>query len=76
MDDYKDIVINLRDGTIVTWDKDDYEDYSFEGSVFVVKKNHGEWVGIYNMRDVISVEVGFPPNAKNDDNDKQESWFL
>ena len=58
------IVITLRDGTIVIWSEDEYDDYSYEGNVFVVKRNHGEWVGIYNMTDVISVEVGFSANEE------------
>lgn len=56
------IVIALRDGTIVIWSADEYDDYSYEGAVFVVKRNHGQWVGIYNMNDVISIEVGFSAN--------------
>lgn len=58
----KDIVITLKNGTQIIWSEDKYDDYSYEGSVFVVKKNHGEWVGIYNMGHVVSVEVGFSGN--------------
>lgn len=65
----KDIVITLRDGTIITWTEEEYEDYSYEGSVFVVKRNNGEWVGIYNMSHVVSVEVGFSANEEIEDED-------
>lgn len=53
----KDIIITLKDKTQIIWDKDEYDDYSYEGPIFVVKKDQ-EWVGIYNMDRVISVEVG------------------
>ena len=39
-----------------TWEAGQWGDYSYEGKVFVVKKD-GEWVGIYNMDSVISVVV-------------------
>lgn len=59
----KDIVITLRDGDIIIWSENEYDDYSYEGSVFVVIRNN-EWVGIYNMKDVVSVEVGFSANKE------------
>lgn len=59
----KNIVIIFQDKSIVIWDEQEYDDYSYEGPVFVVKRN-GEWIGIYNMSHVISVEVGFSGNEE------------
>lgn len=59
----KDIVITLRDGDIIIWSENEYDDYSYEGTVFVVIRDN-EWVGIYNMRSVVSVEVGFSGNEE------------
>lgn len=58
-----DIVITLQDGSCVIWGENEYDDYTYEGSVFVVIRE-GEWVGIYNMKHVVSVEIGFSENEE------------
>ena len=47
------LVIVLTNGRKVVWTPTEYDDYSYDGKAFIVKKN-GEWVGIYNFDSVIS----------------------
>lgn len=58
MDNYKIIEIAFKDGQSAVWeaDKNEWDDYSYDGSVFIIKKN-GVWVGIYNMDCVRSIVV-------------------
>ncbi len=46
--------ITLKNGHVVVWDADkgEWDDYSYDGSAFIVKKD-GDYVGIYNMDSVI-----------------------
>lgn len=50
------IVIKFKDRSTVVWKENSWDDYCYEGSVFVVKKD-GAWIGIYNMCNIISIEV-------------------
>lgn len=36
--------------------KEEWDDYAYDGKLFVIKKDH-EWVGLYNMDSVISVVI-------------------
>lgn len=58
MKQYNTIEISLKDGHAAVWEanKDEWDDYSYTGSAFIVKKN-GAWVGIYNMDCVHSIIV-------------------
>ena len=58
MEKYKTIEVAFKNGHSATWDaeKGEWDDYSYDGKVFISKKN-GSWVGIYNMDSVISVVV-------------------
>ena len=58
MENYETINVTLKAGYTAEWEasKGEWDDYYYDGTVFVVKKN-GAWVGIYNMDNVISVVV-------------------
>ena len=52
----RNIVIVLTNGKTVEWESEEYTDYIYDGKCFIVV--HGcEWVGIYNIDHVISVET-------------------
>ena len=50
------IIINKVNNEVVIWEPERWDDYSYEGAVFVIKKD-GAWIGIYNMNFVQSIEV-------------------
>jgi hypothetical protein len=58
MKNYNIIEITLANGHTATWeaDKGEWDDYAYDGKVFIVKKD-GSWVGLYNMDHVICVVV-------------------
>lgn len=58
MEKYKTIEVSFKSGHTAVWDSDqgDWDDYAYDGKVFIVKKN-GAWVGIYNMDCVLSVVI-------------------
>lgn len=55
---YNTVEVTLKDGQSAIWEaeKGDWDDYSYDGKVFIIKKD-GAWVGIYNIDSVISVVV-------------------
>lgn len=50
------IEITFRSGETVTYDKDDWDDYAYDGKAVIVK-NKGAWVGIYNFDHVFCAEL-------------------
>ncbi len=52
------IKITFKNGhhNIVTWNKDTYTDYKYDGKCFIIIKNE-QWVGIYNMDSITSVVI-------------------
>lgn len=53
------IEIMFKNGETVTWDGGDgrkWDDYSYDGSAFIVKRD-GSWVGIYNFDIIASIYV-------------------
>ena len=56
MDNYEKIEITFKSGETITYDKDKWDDYAFDGKAVIVKKN-GAWVGIYNFDNVFCVEL-------------------
>lgn len=58
MNNYNVIEITFNNGPSAIWEanKGEWDDYSYDGMSFVIKKD-GAWVGIYNMNHVISVVV-------------------
>ncbi len=50
------IIIKFYSRDQVIWNKGAWDDYSYEGPIFVVKKD-GRWIGIYNMDAVMAIEV-------------------
>ena len=48
--------ITLSNGAFIQWNKDQFTDYMYDGKCFIVIKG-SQWVGIYNMNFVRSVEV-------------------
>lgn len=53
---YTDIEITFKSGDTITYGKDEWDDYSYDGTSVCVKKD-GAWVGIYNFDHVFSVEL-------------------
>ena len=47
--------ITMKNGNIITYDADSYTDYSYQGAVFVVMKDH-QWIGIYSMDMIAFIE--------------------
>lgn len=58
MDSHNIIEITFKNGHSAVWqaDKNEWDDYVYDGSVFIIKKD-GAWVGIYNIDHIISVIV-------------------
>jgi hypothetical protein len=56
MDIFEKIEITFKSGETITYDKDKWDDYAFNGKAVIVKKN-GAWIGIYNFDDVFCVEL-------------------
>ena len=58
MKNHNTIEVTLANRHTATWeaDKGEWDDYSYDGKVFIIKKD-GEWVGFYNMDHVICVVV-------------------
>lgn len=56
MDNYEKIEITFKSGETITYDKDKWDDYAFDGKAVIVKKN-STWIGIYNFDDVFCVEL-------------------
>ena len=58
MKEYNIIEVTFNNGHSAVWeaDKGEWDDYAYDGTVFIIKKG-GAWVGIYNMSHVISVVV-------------------
>lgn len=48
--------ITFKNGNVAKWKKKEYTDYKYDGKCFIVIKNE-QWVGIYNMDNIISVVV-------------------
>lgn len=52
------ITITDINGEITIWYPGEWEDYQYNGDVFVIKNDIGEWIGIYNMKYVNNIVVG------------------
>lgn len=50
------IKITMRNGKKVEWGQEKYSDYKYDGKFFIIIKN-GEWIGFYNLNDVISIVI-------------------
>lgn len=50
------ILIIFKNGNSAIWKQDEWDDYSYDGKAFIVKKD-SDWVGIYNFDSIISVVV-------------------
>lgn len=53
---YSTLEITFKSGDTIRYNKDEWDDYSYDGKSVCVKKN-GAWVGIYNFDNVFSVEL-------------------
>lgn len=56
VNNYEKIEITFKSGETITYDKDKWDDYAFDGKAVIVKKS-GAWIGIYNFDDVFCVEL-------------------
>ena len=43
--------IYMRDGKTFVFEPENYTDYEYRGSIFVVY-NHEQWIGVFNMSEV------------------------
>lgn len=50
------IKITLKNGNLVTWEKDSYTDYKYDGKCFIIIRNE-QWIGFYNIDHTISITV-------------------
>lgn len=50
------INITLSNGTFIQWNENQYTDYMYDGKCFIIIKG-SQWVGIYNLDFVRSVEI-------------------
>lgn len=53
---FETIKIALNNSKQVKWEKDEWDDYIYDGKFFIVKKNDA-WVGFYNLNNVISIII-------------------
>lgn len=53
---YEKIEITFKSGETITYKVNEWDDYSYDGKAFIVKKG-GAWIGIYNFSDIFCVEV-------------------
>ena len=56
MNNFEKIEITFKSGETITYDKDKWDDYAYDGKAVIVKKN-STWIGIYNFDDVFCVEL-------------------
>ena len=50
------IVIVFKNGQEVVWQQNEWNDYAYDGTAFIIKRDN-DWVGIYNFDSIISVVV-------------------
>ena len=53
---YQTITITMKNSEQFVWGKDAWDDYHYDGKCFIIKKN-GEWIGFYNLDQVVSIVV-------------------
>lgn len=53
---YTDLEITFKSGETITYSKNEWDDYSYDGKAVAVKKD-GAWVGLYNFDNVFCVEL-------------------
>lgn len=53
---FEKLVISFMDGKPRTFDKDEWDDYCYDGDFVIVKKN-GAWVAMYAAKNILSVEL-------------------
>ena len=50
------IEITFKSGETISYGKDEWDDYSYDGKAVIVK-HKGAWIGIYNFDNVFCVEL-------------------
>lgn len=50
------IIITMANSQKVKWQKEEYDNYIYDGKFFIIVKN-GEWIGFYNLDTVISIVI-------------------
>lgn len=56
MDYAEKIEITFKNGETISYGKDEWDDYAFDGNAVIVK-NKGAWIGIYNFDHVFCVQL-------------------
>ena len=53
---YERIEITFKNGETITYNKGEWDDYSFDGTAISVKKDNA-WIGIYNFDNIFCLEL-------------------
>lgn len=53
---YETIIVIMKDGKCAEWEKDDWNDYTYDGKCFIVMKD-GTYIGFYNIDEVRTIIV-------------------
>lgn len=50
------IKIVFKNGSVVKWKKEEYNDYKYDGKCFILIKGE-QWIGFYNIDSIISILI-------------------
>ena len=50
------ITVTMKDGNFAEWEKDEWDDYTYDGQFFIVMKNR-IWIAFYNLDEVRTIIV-------------------
>ncbi len=68
------IKITMANGNVVTWGKEAYTDYKYDGKFFIIIQD-AQWVGFYNLDHVISiVAINDSGEPEKSGRDPDELW--
>ena len=57
------IEITFKNGDTISYGKDEWDDYGYDGKAIMVKQK-GAWIGIYNFDQIFCVELKQRGNEK------------
>lgn len=50
------ITVTMKDGNFAEWEKDEWDDYTYDGKFFIVMKDR-IWIAFYNLNEVRTIIV-------------------
>lgn len=53
---FETIKVAMKNSIQAVWEKDEWDDYFYDGKFFIIKKN-GSQVGFYNLNEVVSIII-------------------